>query len=255
MSDTPLFLLHTCPDPRLLAAWAARHGLLQARNDLGYGLHALLRAAFGDDAPQPYRHLDGQQGLLAYTRLDPDAIRQRVSLVDAEVASALGLASTAHHGGYSLRPFPTQWPLGKLLRYEVRVRPIVREGKSGRERDAFLAAADKTEGAPLNRAEIYAHWLRQQLGLRDGATFEPWQGAVDLVDARLDQFRQLDVLRQTQRREAADARVRRAVGGPDAVLSGVLRVTDPQAFAHLLARGVGRHRAFGFGMLLLKPTD
>jgi CRISPR system Cascade subunit CasE len=31
-------------------------------------------------------------------------------------------------------------------------------------------------------------------------------------------------------------------------------VADPAAFAQLLARGVGRHRAFGLGMLLLRPS-
>jgi CRISPR system Cascade subunit CasE len=41
--------------------------------------------------------------------------------------------------------------------------------------------------------------------------------------------------------------------GPDAVLEGVLEVVDGEAFAALLRRGVGRHRAFGFGMLLLRP--
>jgi len=36
--------------------------------------------------------------------------------------------------------------------------------------------------------------------------------------------------------------------------TGVLQVRDSAAFAALLARGIGRHRAFGFGMLLLKPA-
>jgi CRISPR system Cascade subunit CasE len=30
-------------------------------------------------------------------------------------------------------------------------------------------------------------------------------------------------------------------------------VVDADKFAALLARGVGRHRAFGYGMLLLSP--
>lgn len=255
MSEASLFLLHTRPDPRLLAAWAARHGLLQARNDLGYGLHALMRAAFGDDAPQPYRHLDGQQGLLAYTRLGPDEMRQRVSLIEPDVAEALGLAPTAHHGGYSLRPFPTHWPAGKMLRYEVRVRPVIREGKTGKERDAFLVAAERGDGGALDRAAVYAQWLADQLKTRKSGVPEPWHGAVELLDVRLEKFRLLDVLRQTQRSAPTEARQRRAVGGPDAVLSGVLSVVQPQAFAHLLSRGIGRHRAFGFGMLLLKPVD
>ena len=36
-------------------------------------------------------------------------------------------------------------------------------------------------------------------------------------------------------------------------MTGTLTVTDPQAFAALLSGGVGRHAAFGFGMLLLSP--
>ena len=42
-------------------------------------------------------------------------------------------------------------------------------------------------------------------------------------------------------------------GSPDATLQGTLAVVDSGAFQALLARGVGRHRAFGFGMLLLRP--
>ena len=36
-------------------------------------------------------------------------------------------------------------------------------------------------------------------------------------------------------------------------MRGVLTITDPDAFAQLLARGVGRHRSYGYGMLLLRP--
>jgi CRISPR system Cascade subunit CasE len=37
-----------------------------------------------------------------------------------------------------------------------------------------------------------------------------------------------------------------------ALVTGTLRVGDAEAFRALLARGLGRHRAFGFGMLLLR---
>ena len=42
--------------------------------------------------------------------------------------------------------------------------------------------------------------------------------------------------------------------GPDVVMRGVLTVTDPDAFSNLLAHGIGRHRAYGYGMLLLRPA-
>jgi CRISPR system Cascade subunit CasE len=35
---------------------------------------------------------------------------------------------------------------------------------------------------------------------------------------------------------------------------GELTINDADAFARLLAGGVGRHAAYGFGMLLLRPA-
>lgn len=245
MSSESLYLLHTQPDPQRLAAWAARHRLLDKEGDLGYALHALLHAAFGEQAPQPFRYLDVEQGLLAYTRLDATGLAQIVALAEPDVAAALGLGQTHQHGGMNVRPFPTQWAVGHTLGFEVRVRPIVREGKTGRERDAFLAAAEKAQGSVLDRGEVYVQWLRDLLAR---------QGGAELVDAGMTRYQQLGVTRKSQKGSADDVRHSRLVGGPDAVLAGQLRVTNSQAFAQLLAGGLGRHRAFGFGLLLLRPA-
>ena len=245
MSIESLYLLHTQPDSQRLAAWAARHRLLDSQGDLGYAIHALLHAAFGEQAPQPFRYLDAQQGLLAYTRLSAAELAQHAALADPDVAAALGLGQTLHHAGMSARPFPTQWAAGHALGFEVRVRPIIREGKTGRERDAFLAAIEKSGGSELDRSEVYVQWLRDLLAR---------QGGAELVDATVTRYQQLGVTRKSQKSASDDARHSRLVSGPDAVLTGQLRVTDPQAFAQLLARGVGRHRAFGFGLLLLRSA-
>lgn len=260
-ASMPLHLLHTRPDPRRLVAWAVRRNLLQAQDDLGYALHALLHAAFGAQAPQPFRYLDAEQGLLAYTRMDADEMRRHVAMADPEVVSALGLAATAGHDGCNLRPFPARWPAGHMLGFEVRIRPIIREARTGQERDAFLAVVEKAGAdAVVERDEVYRAWLRSRLE-EDAAVAaaEPGrQGAVDLLDARMTRFRLLGVMRRTQTGAtglAGAKREPRVSLGPDAVMAGRLRVRYPEAFAQLLARGVGRHRAFGFGMLLLRPAD
>lgn len=245
MSSEPLYLMHTQPDPQRLAAWAARHRLLDSQGDLGYALHALLRAAFGEQAPQPFRYLDAEQGLLAYTRLSAVELAQHAALADADVAAALGLGQTLHHAGLSARPFPTQWAAGHALGFEVRVRPIIREGKTGRERDAFLAAIEKAADSELDRSEVYVQWLRELFAR---------QGGSELIDATVTRYQQLGVTRKTQKAAADNVRHSCLVSGPDAVLVGQLRVTDPEAFGQLLAGGVGRHRAFGFGLLLLRPA-
>lgn len=245
MNSESLYLLHTQPDPQRLAAWAARHRLLDSEGDLGYAIHALLHAAFGAQTPKPFRYLDAEQGLLAYTRMDATGLMQLASLVDPDVAAALGLGRTRQHGGMNVRPFPTQWAAGHTLGFEVRVRPVIREGKTGRERDAFLAAADRSQGGALDRGTVYVQWLRDLLARQRGA---------ELVDARMARYQQLGVMRKSQKGAPDDVRHNRLVSGPDAVLAGHLRVRDPQAFAQLLAQGLGRHRAFGFGLLLLRPS-
>jgi len=246
MSTDALYLLHTQPDPQRLAAWAARHRLLDSQGDLGYALHALLHAAFGEHAPQPFRYLDAEQGLLAYTRLSAAELAQCAALAEPDVAAALGLSQTLHHAGLSARPFPTLWAAGHVLGFEVRVRPIIREGKTGRERDAFLAAVEKSDGCELDRGEVYVQWLRELLAR---------QGGAELVDASVSRYQLLGVTRKTQKSSSDDARRSRLISGPDAVLSGQLRVTDQQAFAQLLSAGVGRHRAFGFGLLMLRSAQ
>ena len=135
-----------------------------------------------------------------------------------------------------------------MLGFEVRVRPTVRAAKG--ERDAFLHAVEQANGAPLQREAVYAQWLREHLAPREGAARERWQGAVDLLDVHLAGFQRQQVVRRTQV-AGGEARRGRVIDGPDALLKGHLRVRDPAAFAQLLTRGVGRHRTFGFGMLLL----
>ncbi len=239
-----LHLLHTNPDPRRLAAWATRHRLVDAQGDLGYALHGLLRAAFGNSAPRPFRYLDADQGLLAYSSHSAADLERAAALAPPDVAAALGLGTSTKRLGMTTRVFPTQWPSGHVLGFEVRLRPVVREGKTGRERDAFLSEVERSGDAVIEREAVYVQWLRDQL-LR--------QGGAELLDATLSRFRLLGVLRKTARDASDGKRGSKQVGGPDAVLSGRLRVSDSQAFADLLARGVGRHRAFGFGLLLLRP--
>lgn len=245
MSAAPLHLMHLQPDPQQLAAWAAKHRLLDKSGDLGYALHGLFRAALGDHAPRSFRYLDADQGLLAYTALNTVELQEQLALAPVDVAAALGLGTTVQRSAVKVRAFPAQWPSGHVLGFDVRVRPVMREGKTGHERDAFLFAAEAANGAAIDRSHVYGEWLREQLAR---------QGGAELIDASLDRFQLLDVMRMTQKAPADVPRRRHVVSGPDAVLVGHLRVTDSAAFADLLARGIGRHRAFGFGLLLLRPA-
>lgn len=234
-----LTLLQCHPDPRRLAAWATRFGLTAGGDDLGYALHTLLATAFGEAAPKPFRYFGDARGLLAYTTHDADTLQLAAQTAAPEVFATLGLDRLAG------RAFPVDWATGRRLGFELRVRPVLRT-RDGRERDVFLAAIDRNGDAKneLSRETVYADWLVRELARNEAARVEQLQ---------LDGFR----LSASVRKGCTDVGKRPAqrVAGPDAIYSGVLSVADPAGFAALLERGVGRHRAFGFGMLLLRPPS
>lgn len=238
MSDE-FYLAHLRPNLSRLLPWAQRLGLIPDRGqgDLGYAMHAALRSAFAELAPEPFSYRHGQ-GLLAYTSQAP-AMHAAAALAEPEVASMLGLDATAQSSGLLTRPFPQHWSAGQRLSFEVRVRPIIR--KEGKEMDAFLSAALRQPDEVLSRQAIYAHWLQRQFG-----------SIAELHDIQMTEFKLSAVLRQAVS-NTQEKRIKQMVLGPDVVLTGVLQVQQGPSFGDLLARGIGRHRAFGFGMLLLKP--
>jgi CRISPR system Cascade subunit CasE len=191
--------------------------------------------------------------ILGYTRADPTQFRELARLPpidDADLVEALRLTEV------EVRTLPVHWVPGCTLDFETRIRPVIRtrpEGRAGRtsERDAFLEAIDPDELPPTDftphrawptRERIYAEWLSRELARG---------GAARLEAAQMIVFKRTRVLRRPTQPGAGRARVESE--GPDAILLGRLRIEDDAGFAALLGRGVGRHRAFGFGMLLLTP--
>jgi CRISPR system Cascade subunit CasE len=233
-------LVHLRPNLNRLVPWAQRQGLVADRGqgDLGYAFHAALKAAFADLAPQPFSYRAGQ-GLLAYTQ-QAEALQAACALATPEVADMLGLDASPQSPGLLVRAFPQSWKVGQLLAFELRVRPVVRKGD--KELDAFLSAVERLSDAVPTREAVYADWLKRQFG-----------AAADLHEVRMTEFRLSSVLRRGAI-QAESPRPKHHVHGPDATFAGVLQVRDDKAFAALVARGLGRHRAFGFGMLLLKPV-
>jgi len=241
------YMIRLTPDPARVAHWLAAENLLGPKDDGGYGWHALLAAAFGERAPTPFRVVEraGRPPyVLAYSPVPAEDLRAQAALyADPLVENAL---QTQTLDGKAL---PETFAVGQRLGFEVRIRPVVRRvvqartGKTrsrSRERDAFLDAIEGKETAErVNREDVYRDWLARHL---------------DTGGAALEQAHALGLRRSRVMRRARD-RHPKSVEGPDALFAGTLCVRDPQAFAALVARGIGRHRAFGFGMLLLRPAS
>lgn len=245
-------------NPRALHEWT--HVKSLPDSDPGYLVHCALRAAFGPDAPQPFalqaRRQDQRQDqrqaqsqaqsqdswflpVLGYGPADEHRLRRHLQET-AEPLLAEVLPAEAIHA----KALPEAWPAGARYRFSLRCCPITRtrEGRDNvRERDAFLAACDHHDGdEPLEREAVYLRWLEAELGRK---------GAARCLVGRMTAFRLLNPVRR-KGGKPVHMKGRR----PDATMEGLLEVQRPEAFAELMARGCGRHRAFGFGMLLLRPA-
>jgi CRISPR system Cascade subunit CasE len=226
-----IHLVHLPLDPRAFAAWSSHRNLApKGRRDDGLALHVLLSAMFGKGVLQPFRLFAPEQGrwtIYAYTDTDAASLTVTASrTAPPEMLATLPLESLRS------KPLP-QLQAGLRLGFDLRARPVRRQTtrQGGQERDAFQLAAEAGDGASPDRATVYRGWLAERLS-----------GAADLADCRLSAFERQRVIRNG-----------RTVEGPDATLQGTLVVTGADRFAAILARGVGRHCAYGYGMLMLRP--
>jgi CRISPR system Cascade subunit CasE len=221
-------------------------GLPPRQLDTGYLVHGHLAGLFGELGPRPFRILEGRGRRVQVWGY---AACGRQALLDHAQAYADPLVfASCDWDRFETKPVPAgRWLPGRRAGFEVRICPVVRTSREGahgrkpREVDLFLSRS-WAAGSPdisVDREGVYRDWLAERLA----------QGGAKLLEARMQRFRRVRLLRRKQDAERTATILER----PDATFEGTLEVTDGAAFAALLARGVGRHRAFGFGMLLLRP--
>ena len=210
--------------------------------DADHAMHCLLTECFGDLALKPFRLIVPRGAacgvLYGYGHAEADALREATGIYADPLQAKILPGHTINS-----KPMPTEWRAGKRLGFETRIRPIVRRSRNaecqpGREWDAFqLKAMQYPENEmPYSREEVYREWLSSQFARRGGAQLE---------SAELRSFQRTCAVRKLHAHHSE---------GPDAIMRGILTITDAAAFTALLVRGIGRHRAYGYGMLLLRPA-
>jgi CRISPR system Cascade subunit CasE len=233
MTMLPLTMLELRLDSQALIRFAQENSVNRNRDeDLGYATHAWLKALFQERAPKPYRFIHGSHPKLLGYSLDSGP----VLLEQAQFfATPLALGVTRIEDLRHAKPMPDQWRPGRRFGFEVMTCPTSR--KEGREKDLYhhhlARLIDGKEVPP--RESVYREWLEKQLG-----------DAARLETAALQKFRFVSHYRRGMKPKKLDR--------PQALIKGVLTIADSDAFNRLLTRGIGRHRAFGYGMLLLSPA-
>lgn len=210
------------------------HGLRSDDEGSGYAVHSWVTAMFGTYAPKPFRFFDHNGELLGYTRADAsDLLAHSQAFAPAHAFAALVADSLA------TKAMPVLWREGQRLQVDVLACPVTRNNNG--EKDVYLRALDRLGDAAPPRAQVYGEWFRRQ-----------WSTAVEFDQVVLTGFSRRRLLRRTTPSDGK--RKPHSIERPQASFRAIVRVADSAVFAAMLDRGIGRHRAFGFGMVLLRPA-
>jgi CRISPR system Cascade subunit CasE len=232
--------------PDRLAAIARRRGLPLRDLDDGYLCHCLLRELWQHRAPAPFvlrgrgRALD----VWGYSPIDAVALVAHArAFGDPDV-----LATIADMESVASKPIP-RFEAGQRLGFLLRACPVVRLARGstmhrpGAEVDAFLARCFAVGAeTTVSREDVYREWLVGRLD-------RPERTGASAGRIRIAGISRERLVRRTQ----GTKRQARGIERPDVRFEGDLVVVDGDRFNRWLAHGVGRHRAFGFGALILVP--
>ena len=237
----PLYMIRAELDLNAFHRWAGSRGIFGGHVfDEGFAMHKLLRESFGELAPQPFRIIAPRGctrgSLYGYAEADADALRDESAACACPLQAKILPASRIDS-----KRMPAEWDVGRRLGFEILTRPVTRAARDSggkmQEWDAFIAALPqcKDDRTAPAREDVYADWLAARLE----------RGGARLEEARLASFRRTRAVRRLGRA---------ASEGPHAVMRGTLAIEDAALFGGMLAGGVGRHKAYGYGMLLLRPA-
>lgn len=225
----------------------ARSRALALRDvDDGYLCHCVMRELWQERAPAPFvvrgngRTLD----VWGYSNSDAEAL--------VEHARAFGdpslLAAITDLDAVASKEMP-RFDAGRRVGFLLRACPVVRLARAtnghvaGAEVDAFLARCFAAgQNVAVSRERAYRDWIAAKVN-------QPGTTGVTVDRVRVAAISRGRLVRRTQGAERKATRLER----PDVRFEGDLVVVDDERFHEWLAHGVGRHRAFGFGALILVP--
>jgi len=245
MADGVLHLVKVPMRADKLLAVARRRGISLRELDDGYLAHCVLRELWQERAPAPFVLRGTGRNLDVWGYSAADAASLAAHARDYGDPSLLGVIEDV--SAIASKPMP-RFGQGQRIGFHLRACPVVRLSKAiqghraGAEVDAFLAKCFAGPDVSVSREEVYRDWLTARLG-------QPERTGAALERIAVAAFARERLVRRTHAEERQSRRIER----PDVRFEGELVVQDGARFLELLAHGVGRHRAFGFGALLVVP--
>lgn len=138
------------------------------------------------------------------------------------------------------RPFAPELSAGQRLCFSLRANPTV--CKAGKRHDLLMDAKQQIKDRPEG-GDIWGH---QQQAAQNWLARQGELNGFSLREVRVDAYRQQQVIR---------GKSRQPIHFSSVDYSGGLEITEPRLFLQRLTQGYGKSRAFGCGLMLIKPGE
>lgn len=205
---------------------AAQVGLKQVDTD--YLIHSFLEETFGPRMVKPFcvppemQRINDQIRIVGYS----DSTSEQLTEFAKEVAP-VGFFN-AIVGDVQHKPMPADWKLGAAYLLTARMAPVTRSSRG-----------DKTL-LPIAGDDTLERWVAEK--------FEKTM-AVQVVG-----LPKLLSLKNTTSYRSCATGSHTMIPVPDMWVQMSVRVANSEMFTSLIRQGVGRHRSFGFGMVLVSKA-
>ncbi len=157
------------------------------------------------------------------------------------------------------KPYMPRLSVGQQLHFDVRVNPVVARQRDGRSRRDDVVMSRKKQLLAERGLRRWRDWQGPDRPAEYDLVNETcWQWLCEAAEGEFSRgakagFR---VARESLRADGYQQHnaVAKGVRFSTVDLSGLLEVTDNDAFCRTLGSGIGRGRAFGCGLLLVQPV-
>ncbi|AFI88541.1 type I-E CRISPR-associated protein Cas6/Cse3/CasE [Pectobacterium parmentieri] len=136
------------------------------------------------------------------------------------------------------KPYQPQWRDGMTLAFSLRANPVVT--RDGKRSDVLMDARHQAKAAGLSGVEL---WQHQQQRARDWLVRQGENAGFTLSSCCVDGY---------QRHRLNKPGQSAAIVFSSVDYDGMLHITDAERFAASVQQGLGKSKALGCGLLLLK---
>ena len=238
-----IFLVELYFNIKDLFLLARKRNLPLFKIDNNYLIHQVLLELFGDNQLKLFSVIEISNKfirVLSYSKINHIELQKQ-----AQLYANPFIYNICNWSLIKSKQMPQEWKVNQKLSFEVKIIPIKRLSvplgnfHKNTEIDVFLY--EKIKNRKENRESVYIDWATKLINSKY---------IVDVKSLKIISLSQTQMIRRNHQKD----RKSKVLSRTAITFNGVMSVFEPNLFNRILLNGIGRHKSFGFGMILLRRS-